>query len=175
MNPVPTKAWVLRRVGQVLVGGARERVRRTPALSAEDVPRSPEEISAEWLTAVLCRDTPGARVSSVTAIGLQGSWAHDCAYIIASALEVEDRRAWERDLLDFYLERLAAAGGGRIARDTAWHAYRRAMFYPYLAWVYTIGRSRLQPEFQPDETSLAMIGRIAAAIDDLDSPRAVGL
>jgi hypothetical protein len=108
-------------------------------------------------------------------IGLQGSWAYDYAYIVASALAVEDRRAWEHDLLDFYLDRLASAGGGRIHREDAWLAYRQAPFYPYFAWVYTIGRSRLQPKFQPDEVSLVMLERISAAIDDLDSLRAVGL
>ena len=41
--------------------------------------------------------------------------------------------------------------------------------------VYTIGRSRLQPRFQPDEVSLEMIRRISAAIEDLDSLGAVGL
>jgi hypothetical protein len=107
--------------------------------------------------------------------GLQGCWAHDVAYLVATALEVEDRRRLERDLLDLYLERLAAASGGAVSREAAWMAYRRAMFYPYFAWVYTIGRSRLQPRFQPDEISLAMIERIAAAIDDLDSLGAVGL
>jgi hypothetical protein len=107
-------------------------------------------------------------------VGLRGSWAHDYAYLVATALEVEDRRRLERDLLDLYLERLAAAGGV-VSREAAWTAYRQATFYPYFAWLYTIGRSRLQPSFQPAETSLAMIERIAAAIDDLDSLRAVGL
>lgn len=107
--------------------------------------------------------------------GLQGSWAHDYAYIIATALAVEQRRAWERELLDFYLERLAAAGGEAIAREAAWHAYRRALFYPLFAWIYTIGRSRFQPAFQPEQVSLVIVERIAAAIDDLDSFGAVGL
>ena len=108
-------------------------------------------------------------------VGLQGSWAHDYAYLLATALEVEDRRRLERDLLDFYLERLAAVGGGAISRDAAWVAYRQATLYPYFAWLYTIGRSRLQPSFQPADTSLTMIERIAAAVDDLDSLGAVGL
>jgi hypothetical protein len=108
-------------------------------------------------------------------VGLRGSWAHDYAYIVATALEVEDRRRWERDLLDLYLDRLAAAGGEAITEEKAWLAYRQATLYPYFAWVYTIGRSRLQPSFQPSEVSLAMIERISAAIDDLDSLNAVGL
>jgi hypothetical protein len=108
-------------------------------------------------------------------VGLQGSWAFDYAYLVATALDVGDRREWEHDLLDFYLDQLAAAGGGRITRDDAWQAYRQATLYPYFAWVYTIGRSRLQPRFQPDQVSLVMIERIAAAIEDLDSLGAVGL
>jgi hypothetical protein len=108
-------------------------------------------------------------------VGLQGSWAHDIAYLLATALEVDDRRRSEHDLLDFYLERLAAAGGDAISNEAARMAYRQATLYPYFAWVYTIGRSRLQPSFQPDEICLAMIERIAAAVDDLDSLGAVGL
>ncbi|MHB8690539.1 MAG: phosphotransferase [Solirubrobacteraceae bacterium] len=108
-------------------------------------------------------------------IGLRGGWAYDFAYLVASALDVEDRRSWEHELLDFYLERLAAAGGAIFTRDDAWQAYRQATFYPYFAWVYTIGRARLQPKFQPDEISLPVIERTAAAIDDLESLAAVGL
>jgi Phosphotransferase enzyme family len=108
-------------------------------------------------------------------VGLKGSWAHDYAYLLATGLEVEDRRRWERDLLDFYLECLRASGGDTIRREPAWTAYRQATLYPYFAWVYTIGRSRLQPSFQPKQTSLAMIERISSAIDDLDSLGAVGL
>jgi hypothetical protein len=108
-------------------------------------------------------------------VGLQGSWAYDFGYLLTTALEVQERRAWERGLLESYLERLAAAGGPRIAWSEAWQAYRQATLYPYFAWVYTIGRSRLQPRFQPEATSLVMIRRIAAAIEDLDSLGAVGL
>jgi hypothetical protein len=108
-------------------------------------------------------------------VGLRGSWAYDYSYLLATALEIEDRRAWEHDLLDFYLEQLAAAGGEPVPRARAWQAYRQALFYPYFAWLYTIGRSRLQPNFQPREVSLMMIERIAAAIADLGSFGAVGL
>lgn len=107
--------------------------------------------------------------------GLRGSWAFDYAYLVSTALAIEDRRAWEGDLLDFYLERLAAAGGQRIPRAQAWDAYRRSTVYPYFAWVYTVGRSRLQPSFQPVEIGLTMIQRIAVAIEDLGTLAALGL
>lgn len=107
--------------------------------------------------------------------GLRGSWVHDYAYIVATALEIEDRRAWERELLQFYLEHLAAAGGGAPSPEAAWLDYRRALFYPYFAWLYTLGRSRLQPAFQPEDVSLTLIERLAVAIDDLGGWAAVGL
>jgi hypothetical protein len=106
---------------------------------------------------------------------LRGSWAHDYAYIVSTALRVDDRRAWESELLDFYLECLVEAGGAAVPRMRAWDSYRQALFYPYFAWVYTLGRSRHQPNFQPQEISLAMIERISTAIDDLDALAAVGL
>jgi hypothetical protein len=107
--------------------------------------------------------------------GLQGSWAQDYSYLLATALEIEDRRAWERELLDFYLDRLVAAGGDRISPASAWGAYRSALLYPYFAWAYTLGRSRLQPSFQPDRVSLTMIERISTAIDDLGSLASLGV
>lgn len=108
-------------------------------------------------------------------VGLRGSWAHDYGYLLATMLTVEDRRAWERELLAHYLDRLAAAGAPPPTPEAAWLAYRRSLFYPYFAWVYTLGRSRLQPAFQPEEVSLTMVGRIAAAIEDLGARAAVGL
>lgn len=108
-------------------------------------------------------------------IGLKGSWAHDYAYILSTALEVEERRAWERDLLGLYLDRLAGAGGARLRPQQAWLAYRQATFYPYFAWTYTLGRSRFQPAFAPEQVSMTMIRRIAAAVVDLESLAAVGL
>ena len=62
----PTKAWALNRVAQVALAGVREHV-RVRAPSAEGVPRSPQDVSAEWLTAALCADAPGVRVLSVAA------------------------------------------------------------------------------------------------------------
>ena len=65
----PTRAWALRRAARVLAAGAQERLRRAPAQSAADVPRSPDEITAEWLTRVLCAATPGAQVQRVAVPG----------------------------------------------------------------------------------------------------------
>lgn len=108
-------------------------------------------------------------------IGVTGSWVYDYAYIVGTGLDVADRRAWEHDLLHHYLEHLALSGGPALAHDEAFTAYREAMFYPYFAWAYTIGRHFLMPKYQPDAYSLELMRRTAYAIDDLASFGAVGL
>ena len=99
-------------------------------------------------------------------ICMRGSWCFDVALCISSTLEVEDRRAWERELLEHYLERLALAGGQPPELEEAWDAYREQILYPYHSWTYTIGRGVFQPKMQADEVCLPIIERTAAAIAD---------
>lgn len=106
---------------------------------------------------------------------MRGGWSYDVAYFITSACAPDDRRAWERELLEHYLEHLAIAGGVAPELDEAMLRYRQSMFYPYSAWAFTIGRAWYQPKMQPDEISLAIIERIATAIDDLDCFGALGI
>lgn len=106
---------------------------------------------------------------------MQGGWSYDVAYFIGSACTPEDRRAWEKELLELYLEELAAAGGKAPDLDEAFLRYRQSLFYPYSAWAFTIGRAFYQPKMQPDEISLAIIERLATAIDDLGCFEAVGV
>ncbi|WP_280236749.1 phosphotransferase [Nocardia cyriacigeorgica] len=104
---------------------------------------------------------------------MRGSWAFDVAYTITSGLAVEDRRSWEPDLIAFYIDSLHAAGGPALTFDSAWLAYRQQCLYPYFAWMITIGRSALMPEFQPADICRAIVHRTATAIMDLDSLGAV--
>ncbi len=97
----------------------------------------------------------------------RGSWAFDFALSVTTVLEVEDRRAWERELLEFYLGRLAAAGGEPPELEEAFEMYRVQTLYPYHSWTYTIGRGPLQPKMQPDRLCLPIIERSAAVIEDL--------
>ncbi|MFE9924310.1 phosphotransferase [Streptomyces sp. NPDC005774] len=99
---------------------------------------------------------------------LRGSWAYDVSYLLTGGLTVEDRRAWERDLLEHYLHRLDAAGGEPPTSEEAWTAYRQQMLWPYYAWLSTIGHGALQPDMQPDEVSIEMVARTATAVDDHD-------
>jgi hypothetical protein len=106
---------------------------------------------------------------------LRGGWAYDFAYAVNSACEPEDRRRWERALMQTYLKALAEYGGPAPEFDDAWLAYRQQSFWPLTAWLFTIGRAWYQPEMQPADRCKAIIRRTAAAVDDLDSFGAIGL
>lgn len=99
----------------------------------------------------------------------RGQWALDVAYALMSALEVEDRRAWEGDLLRLYLERLAAAGGDPPPFDRAWTMYRQQTFHGLIFWLFTLGAGPLQPQMQPQAVSEANVARMAQAVVDLES------
>jgi aminoglycoside phosphotransferase (APT) family kinase protein len=106
---------------------------------------------------------------------LRGGWAYDFAYAVNSACEPEDRRKWERALMETYLKALAEYGGVAPSFDDGWLAYRQQSFWPLTAWLFTIGRAWYQPEMQPVDRCKAIIRRTAAAVDDLDSLGAVGI
>ncbi len=80
---------------------------------------------------------------------LRGNWAADFAYAIMSALTVEQRRAWERDLLEYYLDRLRAAGGAALAFAAAWLQYRQQTFQGVFAWSAPWDRAGCSPICSP--------------------------
>lgn len=98
-----------------------------------------------------------------------GEWALDLIYALMSALTIEDRRAWERDLLTLYLEELARAGGSAPSFDEAWLRYRQQAFHGLIFWLYTIGAGRMQPTMQPRHVSEANVERMTQATVDLES------
>lgn len=100
---------------------------------------------------------------------VKGQWACDFSYALASALTIEDRRAWESGLLKLYLERLRSHGVAAPSFDQAWLAYRQQMMHPLFNWIYTIGAGAMQPNMQPDDISLLNIERMTQAIVDLDT------
>ena len=56
-----------------------------------------------------------------------GTYSHDMAWIIVTALEPAQRRAHERELVQTYRDALRAAGGPAPALDDMWLAYRKQM------------------------------------------------
>jgi hypothetical protein len=97
----------------------------------------------------------------------------DVSYALSSALTVEDRRAWERDLLALYIDLVQQNGAPALTFEDAWLEYRQSMFHPFFYWVTTIGAGPMLPDMQPDAISLANIERMGQAIVDLDSLAAV--
>lgn len=98
----------------------------------------------------------------------KGSWALDLSYALSAGLDVEDRRAWERDLLALYLDELAAAGGKPPGFERAWLAYRQQMFHGLVFWTYTFLVGKVSA-LQPEAHVRMLIRRTAQAIVDLDS------
>lgn len=98
----------------------------------------------------------------------KGNWSLDVAYALSAALETENRRAWERDLLALYLDELDAAGGKPPTFDDAWLAYRQQMLHGLIFWTYTLLVGKLS-ELQPESYVRALIQRTAQAVVDLDT------
>lgn len=105
----------------------------------------------------------------------RGHWAMDYSYALASGLSTEDRRAWEKELLRLYLERLRDNGVAESPSfDQAWLAYRQQPMHALAFGLFTLGGSRFEPELQPRDYTLAAIKRIAQHVVDLESIDAIG-
>ena len=98
-----------------------------------------------------------------------GHWGRDLAYTIGSSLSVEDRRAWERELIEMYLDLLAGEGGEATSFDEAWEHYRQQMISALAWWTGTLTPAPGLPDMQPKDTTLEFIHRISTAMDDLES------
>jgi thiamine kinase-like enzyme len=98
----------------------------------------------------------------------KGNWALDFAYAITAGLTVEDRRAWERELLALYLQELGEAGGAPPTFDEAWLAYRQQQFHGLIFWTYTLLVGKLS-ELQPEDHVRMLIRRTSQAVVDLES------
>jgi thiamine kinase-like enzyme len=104
---------------------------------------------------------------------VRGGAARDVAYALSTHLTVENRRAWELELLARYYDRLAAAGCRVPNAEAAFLAYRQQMLHAMFMWLVTIGRYSLQPEMQPKDVTLESVRRTCQAAEDLDSLGAI--
>ena len=98
----------------------------------------------------------------------KGNGGRDLAYCIGTSVSVDKRRLWERDLIKYYCEEFARAGGVKLDFDTTFLRYRQQMFAALAWWTGTLGQPPDAPAMQPAETSLEFIKRMATALDDLD-------
>lgn len=99
----------------------------------------------------------------------RGHWAHDVMWIIVSAMDIEARRAHERDLLEHYLGQLSACGAPAPRFDEAWLAYRQNM-------MHGMSSSVANPyDMQSETVTRLSAERVLAAIEDLDVLESLGL
>ncbi|MFE5706097.1 phosphotransferase [Rhodococcus koreensis] len=103
-----------------------------------------------------------------SAIG-RGQGCRDLAYAIASALKTEDRREWERELVDMYTAIVSEVSGVVHDPREMWDEYRRQTLHGLCLWLYTIGRGITQPSMQPRDISEINVARLAHATVDLDT------
>ncbi|HSS10979.1 MAG TPA: phosphotransferase [Acidimicrobiales bacterium] len=93
------------------------------------------------------------------------NWANDVAYTLMTALDVDERRKSEVDLVRHYLDELTRQGVDAPPWDEAWALYRRQMVYGIVAWMVT-------PTAMYSVDLLdRLIRRCVTAADDLDSYR----
>ena len=96
----------------------------------------------------------------------------DVSYLLTMAMNVEDRRNHERDLLQHYLAEREAMGASAIGLDEAWLAHRQQAAYNVPA--------SCQVVLFPDDASPrrqvfadAFLERALVSIDDLESVQAL--
>ena len=96
-----------------------------------------------------------------------GHWGRDLAYTVSTALTVENRRAWEEDLIRYYIEQLSAEGVAGVTFDDAWKHYRKQLMTSLTWWTITYRPIAGMPDMQPEDVTLEFIRRISTAMDDL--------
>ena len=99
----------------------------------------------------------------------RGHWARDLAYAVSTVLTVDDRRAWERELIARYAAAFSAATGRTFAEAEVFDAYRRQIPAALLMWTTTLVPAPTMPDMQPIEMSRAMVTRLTHAMSDLES------
>jgi Phosphotransferase enzyme family len=93
----------------------------------------------------------------------RGPWAHDFTYFLVSALDMAERREWEKPLLRHYLEQLARHGAPAPMFDAAWDAYIAQIVYGLYYWLVN------PVEFQAELNNCAVAPRFALAALDHDT------
>lgn len=98
----------------------------------------------------------------------RGNGARDLAYALSTHLAIEDRRAWERDLIELYRTTFVRAGGTPPSFDHLFRLYRQQLWAALLMWTPTYRPPPFFPDMQPEDISRITLERIGAALDDLE-------
>lgn len=97
-----------------------------------------------------------------------GHWSRDLAYVMGTAVSIENRRAWEKEIVELYVSEFEKAGGPKTSVEEAWLELRRQSLGALAYWTLTLTPSKDMPDMQSEETSMEFIGRICALMDDHD-------
>ncbi|WP_168214790.1 phosphotransferase [Mycolicibacterium sp. ELW1] len=96
-----------------------------------------------------------------------GSPLRDVAFLVATGLSTENRRAGEKGIVDRYHRRLVELGVDNYSAEQCWEDYRYGLFQgPFIT---VLGAFVAQPTMRGDEMFTVMAERSAAAITDLDA------
>lgn len=98
-----------------------------------------------------------------------GHWSRDLIYTMTTALTIEQRRAWERDLITLYLDKMAGHGVPRVTFDEAMRNCRQQLMTALAFWTITLRPAPEMTDMQPERTTWEFLSRFYAAIDDHDA------
>src|SRR3546814_5061599 len=88
-----------------------------------------------------------------------GHWSRDFVYTMTTALTIEDRRKWEKDLVLFYLDKMEELGVPRISPDEAWKNLRQQLMTALAFWTITLRPAPGMPDMQPERTTREFLRR----------------
>ena len=97
----------------------------------------------------------------------------DPAYFLGSALDTDERRAAERELIEHYHRGLVEAGIADYAFDACWNDYRAGALYAVFIFVGL--SAQVASNERADQVISTQIRRYADMALDLDAPSAGGL
>jgi thiamine kinase-like enzyme len=95
-----------------------------------------------------------------------GHWSRDLIYTMTTALTIENRRAWEKDLVELYLDLMEERGVPREPIDQVWNALRQQLMTALAFWTITLRPAEGMPDMQPLRTTREFLNRLLFAIDD---------
>ena len=96
----------------------------------------------------------------------QAPWFHDVTYHMICALDIPDRRQWERPLLAYYLERLSAHGlPNPPSFEEAFECYRRDIAWGLFVFIIN------ETKFQTEAINTAYAARFGDAAIEHDTMR----
>ena len=96
----------------------------------------------------------------------EGSPVTDAAYFLGGSVDIDDRRAWEKDLIEDYRQQLAQQGVA-LSQAECWEQYRMQAMHGVI--VIVLGAVFSEPAERSDRMFLALIQRHLQQCIDLNS------